>query len=109
MDSTDDLTTGNSGARAERPPALPPAVQVDVLLTEYRRLSDEIALHVKGYSPKLSTFMIFLIAALSYAFGNQGYDIVFVVVPMAVFAIGYVTIAQTYIIAAQTIRIREIE
>jgi hypothetical protein len=83
--------------------------RVDVLITEYNRLSAEIRMYVQEFSPRLTIFGTIGLGAIGFAWGNERYQIVFAIIPYLIMFIGSVTSAQAYIISCIALRLREIE
>ena len=95
---------------AERDPdTLSKMDQVKVLLAEYNRLGTEIKMYIEQYSPKFTVFGVFVLSAFAFAFQHADYQIVYAVIPLFIFLIGYIQIAQVHIMMAQGGRIRNIE
>lgn len=83
--------------------------EIDVLLAEYNRLSAETMMYIEQYSPKFTVFGAFVLSAFAFAFQHTDYQMIYAVIPLFIFLIGYIQIAQVHIITAQAGRIRNIE
>jgi hypothetical protein len=94
---------------AIRPDLISVNEEIALLRMEYERMTGEIRMYVKEYSPKLSVFGIFVLGAVTFAWSNVKYDMVFLIVPYFLFLIAGVTISQAYIITCLAERVRQIE
>jgi hypothetical protein len=83
--------------------------EIDVLIVEYNRLSAETMMYIEQYSPKFTVFGAFVLSAFAFAFQHAEYQVVYAVIPLFIFLIGYIQIAQVHIITAQGGRVRNIE
>lgn len=83
--------------------------EIDLIKMEYERLTAEIRLYTEQYSPKFSAFGIFVLSAFSFAFTNNKYDVVYAIIPLFIFVIFYVTIAQSHIMTVLSGRVKNVE
>ncbi|MBM3925419.1 MAG: hypothetical protein FJ320_05440 [SAR202 cluster bacterium] len=82
---------------------------IDLLVEEYRFVRAEIRMYVEQYSPRFSIFAVFVLSALAFAFENPKYDVIYTIIPIFVFVILFLTIAQTHLIMSLATRARNIE
>ncbi len=83
--------------------------EIDILLTEYKFLTDHSRMYVEQFSPKFSVFAIFVLSGSAFAFQNPQYAIIFAMIPVFIFLIGFVTISQVYILTVWSRRLAAIE
>lgn len=83
--------------------------ELDLLKIEYEALRSEIRMYIEQYSPKFTIFGVFVLSAFTFAFKNPKYQIIYLIIPLFIFVIGYVTITQAYLITLCAARIRSIE
>lgn len=83
--------------------------ELDLLKIEYIRMSEEIRMYVKEYSPKFTIFGTLVLALFTFAFENPKYQIVYTIIPLFMFVIAAVTISQAYVLGCNSARIRGIE
>lgn len=72
-------------------------------------MAAEIRMYVEQYSPKFNIFGILVVSAITFAWQNPAYELIYPIIPYFLFVICGVTIAQAYIITCLGERIRQIE
>ena len=83
--------------------------ELGLLQMEYERMATEIRMYVEQYSPKFNIFGILVISAITFAWQNPQYAMVYPIIPYFLFVICGVTIAQAYILTCLSERLRQIE
>lgn len=83
--------------------------EIDILLTEYNRLSTQARMYVEQLSPKFGISAVFVLSAFAFALQDESHRFVFLIIPPFIFLLTSITAAQFYLVSVLAGRIREIE
>ena len=83
--------------------------ELDLLKLEYQRLTNEIQMYLKEQYPRFTTAFTIIGAAVTWSVKDDTLWPVFFFVPIFIFAIAYMTVAQMYLTAVLSMRIKHIE
>lgn len=92
-----------------RETAISPSEELTLLRMEYERMAAEIRMYVSEYNPKLTVFGTFVTGAITFAWGDSKYNLVYPLIPYFLFLIAGITMSQAYIITCLAERVRQIE
>lgn len=83
--------------------------ELELLRMEYERMGAEIRMYVSEYNPKLTVFGTFVTGAITFAWGDAKYNLVYPLIPYFLFLIAGITMSQAYLITCLAERVRQIE
>lgn len=86
-----------------------PQARINILLEEWKSLRAEQQTYIKEYSPKFQAFNLLIIGAFTFVVNNPSYQFVFVMIPLFMYLIAFVTLSQAHILVSLGSRIRNIE
>jgi hypothetical protein len=98
-----DMSTGSGLSNADT---------ISILLAEYERLTAEIRMYIEEFSPRFNIFAVLVVSSFGFALQNeqkQWVYYIYAIIPLFLLLVGYVQIAQAYLITVTASRIRAIE